>query len=224
MTWVRTIGAVVVTAVAASAAVLAVQVYEGRHPDSDGPLPRPGDRATDAVAALTESHLYVAPELQGLLTPEEQARVAAAAAASEPAAFIALAGKGQAGYYLDADLQEYLLDGVAVDGSYLVWDGESLYADEKTRGGQLDDMAETDMAGKTEAALMRYVESVDGNEIRPFERFDYWGGPGGGFTAGLLMVSGGYAALMLLLGTVRALGGASFLLPGRWRDFFRSTA
>lgn len=224
MRWVRTVGAVLVVLVAAGAAVLGVQVYEDRHPSADAPLPAPGDRARDATAALTDTHLYVGPELQGLITPEEQARVAAAAAASQPPAYIALAGNGQAGYYLDADLNDYLREGVAVDGSYLVWDGVSLYADEETRGGNLDDLVETDMAGKTEAALMRYIDSVDGNAIVPAEPFDSWEGSGGGIAAGVLMVLGGYAALMLAIGCLRALAGSSFLLPGRWRNLFGSDA
>ncbi|KAA1422421.1 hypothetical protein FE697_014835 [Mumia zhuanghuii] len=215
----RWIGAAVVVGLAFGAAMFGVQEYESRHADIEAPLPPGGDRVAAATDALVADHLYVAPELQRLITPEEQARVATAAAAADPAAFIALSGKGDAGYYLDADLAQYLIDGVGEAGSYLVWDGESVSGTERTTGGDLSTYVSPDMAGKTEAALMRYIDAVDAATLEPLDDSDYWGGPRGGFLAALLMVSGGYLALTLVVGVVRVLSGASYFLPGRWRDF-----
>ncbi|WP_370615952.1 hypothetical protein [Mumia sp. Pv 4-285] len=216
---VRWIGAALVVGIAVGAAMFGVHEYESRHPSSDGNLPPGGDRVAEATAALVADHLYVAPELAHLIDPQAQARVAAAAAASDPAAFIALAGKGDAGYYLDADLAQYLMNGVAVDGSYLVWDGEGQYGTERTRGGTIYSV-DYDMSGKTEAALMRYVDSVDSETLEEPDSSDYWGGPGGGIAAALLMVVSGYLGLILVVGIVRALAGSTYFLPGRWRDFF----
>lgn len=226
MTLIRWIGAVVVAIVAVVSAALAIQVVEDQRTITSEEAAPPGDRARDIIATFTGGqHLYVAPEMATTLTDAQKATVSAAAAEADPATFIALVGdREQSGYDGIFHLLSQLQMGVGQEGVYLVWDGDPRtgYAEE-TDG--LSGYLSSEMTGQKDKALLRFIDQVEA-EIAPYgedghsEGGDYWGGVGGGIAAGLLMVSAGYAALMLLLGTVRALAGSSFILPGRWRDFF----
>ncbi|KHL16377.1 hypothetical protein CLV56_2750 [Mumia flava] len=209
LTWV-----IVVAGLAALAAVGAVRLLGVPLPGYEPPPP--GDVASAAIETLPEDHLYIVPEMAGVLSDEERAAVSAAAAASDPAVFITIINESsESGWFIPHDLRDQIMVGVDLPGQYLVWDGTT-YGTSGTLGGNLG-YIDTDLTGKNDAALLRYVDAVDSTTLEPADEFDYWGGLGGGITAGLLMVLCAYPALMLVVGIVRVIAGRSFLLPGRWR-------
>ncbi|MGH1563442.1 hypothetical protein [Mumia sp. DW29H23] len=221
---VRAVGTLVVIALAAGAAYLAVQYAEVEPGSTAHRAGTPGDRASAIIDTFASGdHVFVGAEMSALLTPEQVQQVEAAAEASDPPVYVALVGSHlYAGYDSTHHLLAQLVERVDDKAVFLTWDGRpgTGYSDESPG---LSGIVSPEMTGQDDQALLRFIERVEA-EVAPVdpdvEPFDYWGGVGGGISAGLLMVVGGYAVLMLILGTLRALAGSSFLLPGRWRDFF----
>ncbi|WP_262850756.1 hypothetical protein [Mumia quercus] len=223
---VRALGALVVAVLAVVAAVLAVGAAE-IDPAKATTAGEPGDRARTIIETFEAGeHVYVGPEMASLLTAEQIAQVEEAAASSDPHVFVALVGSHlEAGYDGTHHLLAQLAEGVDAEGVFLAWDGDPRTGYSRPSEG-LRGYLSPEMAGKEDQALLRFIDRAD-NEVERIDPsdpdqqpFDYWGGVGGGVTAGLLMVLVGYPALMLVLGIFRALAGAPFLPPGRWRDFF----
>lgn len=216
----RSLGALVVVALAIGAAFLAVHRAEVGTKTAVGD---PGDRARSIIETFRSGeHLYVGPEMSSLLTPDQVEQVAAAAEAADPPVYVALVDSHLvAGYHGTHHLLAQLLEGVGEEAVYLVWDGQPRTGYSMTPP-QLSGYLSSEMTGKNDLALLRFIDAVESEvtRVEPGERFDYWGGTGGGIAAGLLMVGLGYTLVMLVVGTFRAVAGSSFRLPGRWRDFF----
>lgn len=224
MRLVRALGALVVVGLAVVAAVLAVRVAETDPADAGSTAGEPGDRARTIIETFESGeHVYVGPEMASLLTTEQIAEVADAAASSEPQVYVALVGRHlSAGYDGTYHLLAQLAEGVDAEGVFLAWDGDPSTGYSRPSEG-LTGYLSAEMTGKEDQALLRFIDAA-GSEIERVdpdkEPFDYWGGVSGGVTAGLLMVLVGYPTLMLVVGIFRTVAGTSFLLPGRWRDFF----
>lgn len=164
----------------------------------------PGDRMRAAIQGVSERGLYIGPELRHLFTSEDIARAEQIIAAADVPLFVVWwAPTTEAGYYLIYDALAQLRAGVGREGLYAVVEP----------GGHTEDGAIgyekpyvfADTAGRPGPSLLRYVETMAAVEPeRPeppsTDSDDYWGGPGGGFAAGLLFVGLGYPLLLLVVG------------------------
>ncbi|MGZ4475150.1 MAG: hypothetical protein ACXVWW_05550 [Nocardioides sp.] len=162
----------------------------------------PGDRVAEAVAGVRRTGFYVAPELRGALTAGEVAQVEQALARAEVPVFLVWWDKTyDGGYGTDYGALDQLRAHVGVDGFYAIVDGTSsmLLGTVGYEDIYLDDVSPH---GRPAAALLRVAEGLAATPaVRPHhdDGSDYWGGPGGGFAAGLLFVLLAYLPLLFLV-------------------------
>jgi hypothetical protein len=178
-------------------------------------LPPPGDRVQQAVDALAESPVFVAEDARDLLDEAGEARVAEVAAAADPRIFVVVwTPSTDAGYYLEADALDQIMEGVDEDGIYLlVDDSQSAVVDE--RGVELDGYVVPELYGALDEALVDHLEELDALGASPAETGEdaYWGPPPGAAVIGVLTALGSYGAVMLLIGIARVVAGRPFRLP-----------
>jgi hypothetical protein len=162
----------------------------------------PGDRVEEAAAGVQRTGFYIAPELRGQLTASETSRIEQALAGAEVPAFLVWwKPTADAGYNTEYAALDQLRARVGVDGFYAVVAG--------TRSvlvgtvGYDDVFIDASPQGRPGPALLRIAEDLAAQRAArpapPGERSDYWGGPGGGLAAGLLMVGLGYAVVLLAI-------------------------
>jgi hypothetical protein len=172
--------------------------------DVPDPLPV-GDRVQAAVEGLRHSHVYVAPESADLLTPEDRARLDAAAAAARPETFVIVwestseggfylpsegldqvgAELGRPGYYVSVGRGGVSSEDIGIDGDYI------------SASGLDDDQQRT--AASTAAQVADIIAASDGRDYSKTGSTttgsEYWGGPVGTAAAGLLFGALGGAVL-----------------------------
>lgn len=108
----------------------------------------------------------------------------------------------EAGYHLTSDAVAQLSAGVGREGLYAVVEQGGHTAEGAI--GYETPYVFADIDGRPGPSLIRYVETLAAVEPeRPeppsTDSDDYWGGPGGGFAAGLLLAAVGYPAVLLVV-------------------------
>lgn len=202
-----TIGAVI-----GLAGGLAAALIPG-HGDASPRLPPPGDRVSAAIAGVEKdpSHLYVAPELAGLLTPQQLADARRALSNAKAPSYVVfwgggrfdgLALAGDDGADSDDVALEQLEMAVGKRGFYAIVPYGGLPTDDAIGFG--DPFVDT-QTGRPADRMVRYAAALaktapeaatdDGPS-------DYWGGVPGGFAAGCLFVLPAYLALVGLVALV----------------------
>ncbi|TDE10630.1 hypothetical protein [Jiangella asiatica] len=174
--------------------------------------PEVTERARAAAEGLRDSHVYVDPSADGVFTEAELSRLDAAAAASDPQAFLVVwPDSPEAGYRFSSDVLGQIGRLTSRPGLYIeVSPGADLSSvDVGITGeyfsvyGALDDDGEWTSARET-ARLLEEIEANDGREyeLGVDTSSHYWGGTGGTITAGLLIgvLSGGVAGPLILGG------------------------
>lgn len=163
----------------------------------------PGDRVQEAIDGVKATGFYVGPELRDQLTDAEVARIQKIIAEAPVPVFVVWwEDTSDGGYYTPYAALDQLRVGVGRDGYYgVVTQGgypifESL--------GYESPFVDADGKGRPGPALTRLVTELT---AYPAERpstsdsdWDYWGGAGGGFTAGLIFAVLTYLGLLLLVG------------------------
>lgn len=159
--------------------------------------PPPGDRVLAAVAGLKSSHVYVAPDSQGLLSPAEISRIDAAAAASKPEVFIVIwRDSSESGYYLPSQSIDQIGAELGRPGFYITAGANDFSSDEV--GIKSDDyLSDFDMVdlddglsdGELAAGLLKIIGENDGRDYSEGDTTgsQYWGGTAGTIGAGLLI-------------------------------------
>lgn len=211
----RLLGAVLAVGVAAGAGYLAATV-PGHHPVAEevsfdqqnltaAAEAEPGDRVQAAIDGVRETGLYIGPELRGELTDDEVAAIERILAGSEVPIFLVWWGASyDSGYNTDYAAIDLLRVGVGEDGYYaVVSDGSPPPLLEAV--GYESPYIDADGKGRPAAALTRIateLAALPARDLddRPSSASDYWGGPGGGITAGVLFGVGGYLGLLVVVG------------------------
>ncbi|PZF82385.1 hypothetical protein [Jiangella anatolica] len=163
----------------------------------------PTERARAAAAVLDERHVYVDPASAGTFTDDELARLDAAAAASDPQAFLVVwPDSDQAGYGRASDVLHQIGDLTGRPGLYLqVSPGEEV--DSTDVGIEAEYLSGYDVTTDA-AALLRLIDENDGREYEVGEDTSshYWGGTGEMVAAALTIggVSGIGAGVVVLIG------------------------
>ncbi|WP_116950187.1 hypothetical protein [Jiangella endophytica] len=150
------------------------------------------ERARAAAAGLgDDGHVYVDPSATGTFTDADLARLDAAAAASDPQAFLVVwPASREAGYGSPSDVLHQIGDLTGRPGLYVqVVPGADLFDTDVGIAGEylsiysaVGDEAETETP-----ALLRLIDENDGREYEVGEdtSSNYWGGTGGMIAAGL---------------------------------------
>jgi len=163
-------------------------------------LPPAGDRVSAAVAALRTDHFYVGPEVAHRLTAAQRSEIAQTLqSAKVPAYLVFWSSAGNQGYYIEPDALEEIMAGVGVDGHYAIVN--SLQEVTQDSRGLTEPYIDADIVKqRIGTGLLDYAKAM---AAAPAEResapFDYWGGAGGGFGAGLLFVGLGFPVLLLVI-------------------------
>ncbi|NED96683.1 hypothetical protein G1H11_15340 [Phytoactinopolyspora alkaliphila] len=186
-------------------------------PGVPDPIPV-GDRVQAAVEGLRDSHVYIEPAVDELLTAEERAQVDAAAAASDPGVYVVVwRPSAQAGYYLEGEALAQIGAELGRPGLYLRLDANEIDSREVgIEGDYLSIPSRLDGDGDEPAAspaetLLSVISDNDGREYREADTSgsDYWGGTGGTIAAASLLgvLAGMGLALVMALGWLGVRGG-----------------
>jgi hypothetical protein len=166
----------------------------------------PGDRVQAAIDGVQETGFYVGPELRGRLSANEVARIERIIDdAPVPLYVVWWSQTYDGGYNTPYAALDQLRAGVGTDGFYaVVTDGGNPLTEAV---GYEWPYVEADAKGRPGPALERYVTELAAvppvrEIVSEDSDWDYWGGPGGGFAAGLLFAALGYLGLMGLLAIV----------------------
>lgn len=187
--------------------------------DVPDPLPV-GDRVEQAVEALRESNVYVAPDSADLLSGADLARIEAAASASQPETFVVVwevttesgfylpveglrqigAELDRPGYYVSVGRGGVSSDDVGIKGDYA-------HADAFAEGEVIDQRS-------VAAKIDQIIAESDGREFSEASTTAsaYWGGTSGTIAAGLLF---GALAGAVLAGVLTAVW---FIIRNRRRS------
>lgn len=180
----------------------------------------PGDRMQAAIDGVQETGFYVGPELRRELSDDEVATIERAISAAPVPVFVVWwEDTRDAGYSNSYAALDQLRAGVGRDGFYAVLTPGGVPLTEAV--GYETPYVDEDAKGRPAAALDRFVTEL---AAVPPERatpagdsdWDYWGGAGGGFAAGLLFAALGYLGLMAVLAVI------AVLVPRRARSGGRS--
>jgi len=164
----------------------------------------PGDRVRAAAEGLATSNLWVADDAAGRLTPEQQDDIAAAAAAADPEVFVVVwTSSYAAGYRSPFDAADQIATLTGRPGQYLVVGSGTDMADESF-GVQVACCASSDMTGRLDKAILRYVAEVDslGPDPDSSTTSGYWGGPVSSTMAGVLFGALAFGGFMIVFGIV----------------------
>ncbi len=162
-----------------------------------------GDRVQAAVDGVQETGFYVGPELRDELTPAQVAGIEEIIAGAEVPLFIVWWDEARdAGYNTPYAALDQLRVGVGREGYYaLVTEG---YVPLLEAVGHASPYIDADGKGRPADSLTRIAtemaELPPRADIRPAPESDYWGGVGGGITAGLLFAGLGYLGLLIVIG------------------------
>ncbi|MGB0102212.1 MAG: hypothetical protein WBP61_18175 [Nocardioides sp.] len=210
----RTVAAVVAAVLAVPIAVgagLAAGRLPGHHPvperiTSDqaqvaaAAQEPPGDRVQAAVDGVRETGFYIGPELRDQLSEETVAEVEGLIADARVPLFVVWwEDTADGGYNTPYAALDQLRAGVATDGYYAVVSpgGHPLLG----AVGYADPFIDADSKGRPDAAVTRIVaelaEEPPDPLVVPGPESDYWGGAGGGITAGLIFAVLTYVGLLL---------------------------
>ncbi|WP_028659604.1 hypothetical protein [Nocardioides insulae] len=179
----------------------------------------PGDRVRQAITGVERTGLHVAPEVRSLFTAAQlraiQDRIAGSAVPLHVVYWAETSEGGYSGeesalYQIIAHAAEPGVYAVASPGRYptaMASDGDTVYVEADGNGrpaaalerlvGELSHLAASDWM--PEPASGTGTESPDS---------DFWGGPVGGFFAGLLFAALVYGATWLVIAVVRVSVGA----------------
>lgn len=170
---------------------------------------QPGDRVMAAVEGLRDSHLYVAPDSEHLLTDQDQTRLEREAAATTPPTYVIVwADTREGGYRGFLDPMTQIASELDQPGRYLLVEGEKIWGRDVGIDGEYV-FTDDDIEGLP-AKISANIAAGDDREYssQSITHSDYWGGTAGAIGAGALMgVLGGLGlALVVTIGwfTVRA--------------------
>lgn len=182
----------------------------------------PGDRLGEALTALRDDGVYVAPDGRGLVDEAGERQLEAAVAAQPiPVYVVVWAPRPQIG-----------LDGIALrdvlerqlpdeDSFVVVWEGpqEGDVIDLGPRGGSLDLLSgPSDFVGDAADTVSAAIAELDeGDLYSGSSGDDYWGGVPGGTVIGLFLGSAVLGTLLLAARLLAHRRGRRRLLPGGWR-------
>ncbi|UYM03990.1 hypothetical protein [Solicola gregarius] len=183
------------------AAAIAAVVLTNRPTDKASAADiEPGDRLAAAMEGLEQDSFYVAPELRHRLTDRQFADIQQAVESADQPFYLAyMTDTTSAGYYQNYNAVDIIADHIGEDGLYAIVD-ERLSASETSRGVGFAYIDTDTLLGRDHVALERYASAVAQQPEEPLvEGSDFWGGPGGGFAAGVLFAAGAYLALLFIV-------------------------
>lgn len=172
-------------------------------------LAAPGDRVRAAITGVEKNHLYVAPEVADRLTTSQLRTLRASAAKASVPTYLVYWGDEvrYGGYETDYDALDQLAAGVGTDGYYAIVPAGGVPIEKSV--GYKDPFPDPDATkDRPYTALSGYLSELSD---WPAERtdppgkdtFDYWGGPGGGLAAGLMIT---VPSFFVLIGLVALAG------------------
>lgn len=218
---------VVAAGLATGSAVVATTVLHDRRADAvaeqtarQAPDAR-SDRVANALDGLADDGVYVAPDARDMLDRRGERKVARAIARARTSVKVVVWSRtyhaGAGGFDLRMQLEAGLQE-AGGPGVYLIWEGpESGDVDTFGGNGYLTLSPHEVFAGDPAVTIPALVKRID-REVTwraTNDDFDYWGGPGGGFAAGLLISGGGLVVLALVYGLLVVI--TKRRLPGGWR-------
>ncbi|WP_456698720.1 hypothetical protein [Aeromicrobium sp. P5_D10] len=171
------------------------------------PRQGPGDRVMAAVEGLRESHLYVAPDSEHLLTEQDRARIEREAAATRPATYVIVwADTSDGGYRGFLDPMTQIASELDQPGRYIVVEGDNIWDhDVGIEGDYVSSENFDEDEERTPAALAAKLSAtIAAGDDRDYSsqsltHSDYWGGTAGAIGAGALMGTGAGLGLALVL-------------------------
>ena len=175
------------------------------YPTTEGARYPASDRVTEAVESLRDDPFYVAPELRRHFTETQHAAITDALRAGDATAYLIFMTDGtDGGTYLGGDLIDRLAAELG-DGSYHLVD-ERMARTTKDFGQRYWLPSDNGLQARPADGLLAYAKELSNLEKRDDDDQlnDYWGGPGGGFAAGLLFAAGASIVIGLLWLVVRA--------------------
>jgi hypothetical protein len=197
-------------AIGAAGVAWGVHVVDGR---ADVTSIAPGDRVEAAVDALRTDDVYVPPDGRRMLAEDAEQRLEQVIAdAPVPVHVVVWRASDQAGGEpYSFTLPEMIAEELGEPGIYVVWQGPG-DADADTAAGTRIDYGGPDLeaAGDAELRITEFVEQLEEDSLIEDDEFDYWGGRGGGFAAGLMFGGGIALSAWVLVGIARAVTGRPF--------------
>ncbi|MGH3357265.1 MAG: hypothetical protein ACRDO7_00585 [Nocardioidaceae bacterium] len=190
-----------IAAIAGPAAAIAAVLVLNRSTDEASAADiEPGDRLAAAITGLEQDSFYVAPELRRRLTDRQVDDIREAVESADQPFYLAyMTDTTTAGYYQNYNAVDIIADHIGDDGLYAIVD-ERLRASETSRGVGFDYIEADALLGRDAVALKSYAKAVAQAPEQPLESgSDFWGGPGGGITAGVLFAAGGYLVLLFVV-------------------------
>lgn len=155
----------------------------------------PGDRVMAAVEGLRDSHLYVAPDSEHLLTEPDRARLEREAAATDPTTYVIVwADTSEGGYRGTLDPIVQIASALDQPARYLLVEGGKIQdRDVGIKGDYVPGPDFKDDGERTPAALAAKISAnIASGDDRDYSsqsitHSDYWGGTAGAIGAGALM-------------------------------------
>lgn len=160
--------------------------------------PPPAERLESAAAALAESPLYVANELDGWLSPDEVESIETTIrTAGVPLRVLVVEGSREAGYRNVYTTYTWLDEQLGTAAIYLIVSPDGFDVEEPAlrawmprdyeRVGTVEDG--TQSAAQAAERVVTYAQALQSARVDPIERsdFPYWGGIGG-MIAALVMI------------------------------------
>ncbi|MGK2875578.1 MAG: hypothetical protein ACSLEW_08035 [Nocardioides sp.] len=161
-----------------------------------------GDYITSLAEGVRRDHFWAAPEVASLLTAEELDDLSRVASNAPVPLFVGFVGDSdlasETGAYTRYSALDQMMAEIRKKGYYALIDQrgsgitESLGYDNPYTDDSL-------LTGRLYEGITRFVEALAAVEPEPLDSrstSDYWGGPVGGFFAGLLMVVPAYGLLL----------------------------
>lgn len=183
-------------------------LWAGRTPQQEPFDWPPSDRVQAAVQSLRTDPFYVAPEMRHLLTTDQRSAISSALDRPEglPLRLLFMHGTTDGGYYLDSDLLDRLAEQLG-DGLYAVVD-ERMEVTQRDYGVRVSYISDPGVKARPGDGLLSLAGEMANAPTRESTESDYWGGPGGGFAAGLLIAAGLSIPIALLWAIVRAVAAS----------------
>jgi len=175
----------------------------------------PGDRVRAAIAGVRDDHVYVADDGRSMLSTAGEHHLQQVIGKRRlPVYVVVWQPSRNAGYDHYIEAAEQIVAGLPAPATVVLWQGpedSTVQTSEDYRIVEEDGIHdEPSYLGDADKRLTEWVDALPDRPLEPWDRFDYYGGTGGGIAFALVIGVPSLVGLWIVIGIVRRITGRRF--------------